>query len=322
MRSSLTLLLFLLITCAAAANNRCNGFHNDMPASGLHIVQEDHETNVPETAQHLRGTHVQTTKVNSKTGATRHLVNNNRKHRNDISGSNRKYKIKEDRILNNVERNQIEHLNLSEKRSKYFFPTSRLIDNMPPEASSTDQQPANKMVEIIDQPQTENLNDQKETKSHEEAYQKTIKQVDGKANDLLFKSNATSIKYYRKTRKRKAWQPSQIATNFQSKIVDSDLKIPIKEKGSCDYCLHNGLCVLLNEDPVKFKCHCLYGFKGKTCEMRSITNKACFPNTCLNGGTCIERRSSTEKYHCICATGYHGQQCSEKDVMNWETWLD
>ena len=84
----------------------------------------------------------------------------------------------------------------------------------------------------------------------------------------------------------------------------------------CNYCRNNGLCVFKPE-PESFRCYCIYGYSGRTCELRSVRKLyGCRNNTCFNGATCIE--IGKKDFHCQCREGFHGRQCIEHNFIDWQ----
>ena len=84
----------------------------------------------------------------------------------------------------------------------------------------------------------------------------------------------------------------------------------------CNYCRNNGLCVFKPE-PESFRCYCIYGYSGRTCEKRSVGKLyGCRNNTCFNGATCIE--IGEKNFHCQCREGFHGRQCIEHNFIDWQ----
>ncbi|XP_043912180.1 slit homolog 1 protein isoform X2 [Protopterus annectens] len=73
-------------------------------------------------------------------------------------------------------------------------------------------------------------------------------------------------------------------------------------------CQNQGTC---HSDAVEmYRCSCMYGFKGKNCEV--IIN-ACFSNPCKNGGTCQTKEGEGSNFVCSCPGGYTGTTCEKNE---------
>ncbi|XP_059489125.1 agrin-like [Neocloeon triangulifer] len=69
-------------------------------------------------------------------------------------------------------------------------------------------------------------------------------------------------------------------------------------------CLNGGTC-FSSDNATSFKCACLPGFTGDTCELNA---NPCSSNPCAQGATCLEL---TNGFVCQCPPGRKGQSCSE-----------
>ena len=69
------------------------------------------------------------------------------------------------------------------------------------------------------------------------------------------------------------------------------------------FCLYSNGGICFNETYTAFRCHCLYGYYGNTCDMYN----PCYTAPCQNGGSCLN--ISETLYVCTCKQGYHGDEC-------------
>ncbi|XP_078593136.1 protein jagged-1-like isoform X1 [Branchiostoma floridae x Branchiostoma japonicum] len=86
-------------------------------------------------------------------------------------------------------------------------------------------------------------------------------------------------------------------TNWGGLLCDKDLNFC----GRHQPCLNGGTCH--NEDPDEYRCECLEGFSGRSCE---IAEQPCVSNPCQNGGQCTEVSNG---FRCTCALGWTGDTC-------------
>nr|XP_042909527.1 neurogenic locus Notch protein-like isoform X2 [Parasteatoda tepidariorum] len=72
-------------------------------------------------------------------------------------------------------------------------------------------------------------------------------------------------------------------------------------------CENGGTCV--DDAPGKYKCECLEGFAGSTCN--DIVKTPCSSNPCMNGAVC---KNVDKSYECKCTTGFAGRNCDKDDI--------
>ncbi|XP_071052422.1 basement membrane-specific heparan sulfate proteoglycan core protein isoform X15 [Onthophagus taurus] len=102
------------------------------------------------------------------------------------------------------------------------------------------------------------------------------------------------------------------------KTAESD-KTEYSHEGSigCDSnpCRNDGVCY--PETATTFKCACVNGYSGITCEQ--APNQCDQLRPCQNGGTC---RGSTEDYECTCPIGFYGINCEQHQEIRSEAQFD
>ncbi|CAD5114976.1 DgyrCDS4005 [Dimorphilus gyrociliatus] len=86
---------------------------------------------------------------------------------------------------------------------------------------------------------------------------------------------------------------------FCEENIDDCVPNPCKNKGIC-------------EDKINaYKCSCVNGYTGTTCEIEPIAPDACNPNPCKNEGSCLPFNQN-QNFFCSCKQGYTGTTCEKE----------
>ncbi|KAL9961557.1 hypothetical protein ACROYT_G030517 [Oculina patagonica] len=88
---------------------------------------------------------------------------------------------------------------------------------------------------------------------------------------------------------------------FLRRRRDTDHAIPVQQYCSSGPCKNGGKCVEISNG---YKCTCLAGFTGETCEEKMF----CSPNPCEHDGQCVE---TLQGYKCVCQDSYTGVHCKD-----------
>ena len=85
---------------------------------------------------------------------------------------------------------------------------------------------------------------------------------------------------------------------------------PCRNNGTCSVdCQDENEC-LSNEIEQLYRCLCIPGFTGKTCNEDDPTITFCQPGSCANSGTCTEEYGP--HISCLCSHGFTGATCTDE----------
>lgn len=103
------------------------------------------------------------------------------------------------------------------------------------------------------------------------------------------------------------WTGSHCNTWINTSVCDGS---PCLNNGTCSVnCRDSNEC-LSNESDQLYRCLCVTGYTGETCNKDDPAIKFCQTNTCANSATCIEEYGP--RVSCLCAPGFTGLECTDE----------